>query len=809
MFDDGTRAFRGWDSFPVPARAKEAPLRICCACLDTSAEYAVAAFEFQRYLSDQVPPLMIEEEFGILLGSPPAALVEATMYWVTQTRRPQTATAIADLILHAVRKIALMGEFDLVPRPALRAFLDDYCRRIIEHCPVSERPRLLQAFPALIEFKTPAPPAPPVRGAAMQAATARRMEVFLDQLAKEAPGDRRDEVASEFMSVAAHESSTREELDATLASLKGVGIDPATENVLNSIAKSLPGWGALNIPAGATPRRERLGAMRQIVTLGEDAEEVAKRFREMVHAAIAQFNRGDVGRAQSILVLAQQMVTEKRVQPMYVEALRNASDYLDMAKLKAAAEKPESLPALRTVMSFFHALSPDGLLKSLRGEADENRRHDLSALIEAHGPVGRARTLDLLDAPEAVTDAPFAAAALRILRRMPRPDDGTAEREVWVILKHANRGTHPMVATQAIYCLGQAKDERAERALLSLLRFYEGFLARPAALPQGITTEDISGLLDRTCDALARFASPLCLRALVEHGLKTQPELGDCAKRLTAGAQADFSSHPELMNQLVEALRAELPKGLLGLRLRKEMGRSASFVRALSGTPSPQVTALFQEIVKKHGDEEYGALAAEALQAFAARSRPPEAVASTFSGDLGFFGLPMLLQTLAQGGMTGLLTLIDNVGAPAAKLWLLDGRLRLASHGRLSGEDALYELLIRPFPGAFAFVHRKDVPRTGVLDPARDLMGLIFEGVRRHDEWKRSAALVADDARLAATGAPRDIVTDEPADLVEGVWAAASSGATARECDAKFPIDSHRIRKLLASWVEIDALKLA
>ncbi len=777
--------------------------------METSAEYAVAAFEFHRYLSDHVPPLMIEEEFGILLQNPPQALVEATMYWITQTRTPRSDIATADLILHAVRKIALMGEFDLVPRPALRAFLDEYCRLILEHAAVSERPRLVESFAPLIEFKAPPPPVVPVRTVAMQQATARRMEVFLDQLAAVAPGERRDEVASEFMSTAAHESSTREELEATLASLKNVGIDPATENVLNSIARSLPGWGALPIPVGTPPRRERLGAMRQIVTLGEDAEEVAKRFREMVHAAIAQFNRGDVGRAQSILVLAQQMVTEKKVQPVYVEALRNASQYLDMAKLKAAAEKPENVPALRTIMSFFHALGPEGLLKSLRGEADENRRHDLSLLIEAHGPIGRARALEMLDAPDATTDAPFAAAALRILRRMPRPADGSAEHEVEVILKHATRGTHPLVAAQAIYCLGQARDERAERALLTLLRFYEGFLARPAALPAGITSDDISGLLDRTCDALARFASPLSLRALVEHGLKTQPELGDCARRLAAGANADFSTQPEVMNQLIEALRAELPLGVLGLRLRREMGRSASFVRALSGTPSPEVKALFQDIVRKHGDEEYGVLAAEALQNFAAKARPAEVAASTFSGDLGFFGLPMLLQTLAQGGMTGLLTLIDNAGAPASKLWLLEGRLRQASLGRLSGEDALYELLIRPFPGAFAFVHRKDVPRSGVIDPPRDLMGLIFEGVRRHDEWKRSAALVGDDARFVVAGQKTDITTDEPAELVEAVWAAAGSGSTARECEAKLTVDSHRVRKLLASWVEVNALKLA
>ena len=117
--------------------------------------------------------------------------------------------------------------------------------------------------------------------------------------------------------------------------------------------------------------------------------------------------------------------------------------------------------------------------------------------------------------------------------------------------------------------------------------------------------------------------------------------------------------------------------------------------------------------------------------------------------------------------------------------------------------------LVKREPGAFAFVHRKDAPKAGVLDPPRDLVGLVFEGVRRHDEWKRSAALVGDGARFVATGAARNITTDEPADLVEALWAAASSGSTARECDTKVAVDSHRVRRLLASWVEIDALKLA
>jgi len=781
--------------------------------LELSIDFGSASFEFHRYLSDSVAPLMLTEEFGVLLKHPPLDLARETMKWIRETARPKTDAATVDQILHAVRKIAMMGEFDLVPRAALGAFLNDYCQEILDEAPAAERGRLIASLVTFGESLT-APgalleQAPPV---AMRPTAARRMAVFLDQLGTEAPGERRDEVASEFMATAALESSTREELDASLAPLASVGIDPATENVLKSIARSLPGWGAIEAPGGAAaaPAGERLGAMRQIVSLGNNDEEIAKRFRELVHAAIAQFNDGNFGRAQSVLVLARQMATEQKVKPEYVESLRNASDYLHTSDLRAAAEKPESLPALRTMMSFFHALSPEGLLKSLKAEGDESRRHDLSSLLEAHGTEGRVLAIDALAAPDTAQDPAFAAALLRLLRRIPRPEGVPIDHEVDIVLKHLTKGTDPAVATQAIYVLGQAKGDRVERALLGVARMYEGLLMRPTALPASYTLEDVSGLLDRACGALARCGGPRCLRALVDHGLKAQPELGDCAKRLAEGVHADFSKHPELQARLIEALKAELPRGMLGFKIRKETGRTASYVRALSGTPSAEVKALFQEIVKKHGDEEFGALAAEALEDFKAKARPAETAASTFSGDLSFFGLPMLLQTLAQGAMSGLLTLIDREGEPRAKLWLVEGRLHHASFGALTAEHAIYELLIRPFPGTFAFVHRDDPPKDGALIPARDLTGLVFEGVRRHDEWKRAAALVKDDARLTPTGNPRTAIsTDQPAERVDAVWALAASGAPCRDCEAAFAVDSFCVRTLLASWVETDALRLA
>jgi hypothetical protein len=781
--------------------------------LEPTTDFPAAAYEFHRYLSDAVAPLMLIEEFGVLLRHPPEALAGETLKWIQESGRATTDSAKADKILHAVRKIAAMGEFDLVPRAALGAFLNDYCQEILNGAPASERTRFITSVaeygasltaPGAMLEQAPPP--------AMRPEAARRMAVYLDQLESEAPGERRDEVASEFMATAAMESQTKEELDATLAPLKSVGIDPATENVLKSIAKSLPGWGALEPAEGgeAAPAGERLGAMRQIVALGDSEEEIAKRFRELVHAAIAQFNDGNPGRAQSILILAQQMVTDNKVKPAYVESLRHASDYLNMADLKAAADKPESVPALRTIMSFFYALAPAGLLQSLKAEADENRRLDISTLVEAHGDDGRTLVLETLALPETVQDPGFSAALLRLLRRIKRPADVPIDNEVDIILRYLTKGVDPAVATQAIYVLGQAKGDRVERALLGMLRMYEGLLMRPPAMPPNYTVDDVSGLLDRVCGALARCGGLRCLRALVDHGIKVQPELLDCAKRLSEGVHADFSKFPELQARLIENLRAELPRGMLGFKIKRDTGRTASFIRALSGTPSPEVKALLQEIVKKHGDEPFGAVATEAIETIKAREKPAEASASTFSGDLNFFGLPMLLQTVSQGSMTGLLTLIDREGTARSKLWFVEGALHHSSFGRLSGEAALYELLIRPFPGTFAFVHRSDAPREGALEPARNVNGLVFEGVRRHDEWKRAAALIKDDAKLAPTGNPRSaITTEQPQALVDQVWALASSGASCSDCEAAFPVDSYCVRTLLASWVETDALKLA
>lgn len=767
-----------------------------------------AIFEFHRYLSDAVAPLMVVDEVSLLLDSSPELLAVESLRWINETGQPESDQARVDLMMLAVRRIAQMGEFDLVPRASLRAYLNDLGQELVSRCPSSERAAFVDRLvaygatllaPNALLAETAAEARPPA---------SLRMAAFLNQLSTEEDGERRDEVASEFMASAALGASTREGLDESLSPLRGVGIDPATENVLNSIARNLPGWGTIEgAPSGSPSNSERLGAMRNIVSLGEDDAEIAKRFRELVHAAIEQFNTGNLGRAQSILGLANHMVDEGRVKPEFVESLRGAAAYLDQTQLKAATEQTNAYPALRSVMAFFTALAPEGLINSLRDEADEAARRDLESLFEVHGPAARAEALKVLSAEPATTPVGFLSSLLRVIRRIPRPA-GPLGAEADLIVRFAGRGIDPLVATQAIYCLGQSAGERTDRALVGLLRTYEGLLTRatPTASP---SANELSDLAARTCDALAQTATPRGLLAMVDHGLKTAIELGDCASRIAEASRVDFSAHPELMKRLLDALKAELPRAVLGVRLKKDLGRAISFTRALSGTPHADVRAVFEGIQKKHSNEELGAAAEQAIEAWNAKAGPQEPVAaSTLSGDLGFFGLPMLLQTLEQGATTGCLSLIDRSGQPLAQVWLDSGKMAKASFRRLESESALYEMLIRPFPGTFSFVHRSDVPDPGPQGPV-SVTSLVFEGIRRYDEWKKAAALVGDHVHLSATGTPNQVETSEPPDFVTSLWNAATLGATPDECESTLLADSYRIRRLLSAWVENGALRLA
>ncbi|MGH9461326.1 MAG: DUF4388 domain-containing protein, partial [Vicinamibacteria bacterium] len=604
---------------------------------------------------------------------------------------------------------------------------------------------------------------------------------------------------------------SRQELEQSLAPLRELGIDIQSGNLLKSVAENLPGWGSLPTPDGdkqPVVAGAQLNAMRQIVLLGEDEGERGKRFQELVQTAIEQFNQGHLGRASTMCDLALKLVEEGKIPPMYVTAVRNKShERVSFDRLKSIADRVDSRPALLRVLELFTAFQPAGLLEALDGEGARDRRHGILTLLEVHGAPARSKALELLRdsiQPGANVDPFFQMNLIYLLRIVPRPEGADVGYEVDLVMKALGKKSPAPLVKQAIAFLAQSEHQDAERALLAYLKVFEDMLLKPET--RLYTPEDIDALLDRTCAALARYGTPRAWRALVDHGLNTETRLGSTVTRLMAAGHQDLSKDKELLKRLVEALKAELPRSLLGMKIKKSDEKRLSLVQALAGTPAREVKELFQDIVKRYPGEKFAEVATKALAAFNTRG---ETTPAGLSGDLELFGLPTVLQVLAQISPTGVLSLLTEGETVQATLVFEQGLLRAARTGKLTGSDAVYQLFVKPFPGTFAFASREDIESShGPLGPPMDVVNMILEGVRRHDEWRRASALVPDEAKLKPTDKQSTPLEDEKKEVHDALWQKVISGATPAKCEEGCAVDSYRVRRLLAHWVEEEALTL-
>ena len=173
--------------------------------------------------------------------------------------------------------------------------------------------------------------------------------------------------------------------------------------------------------------------------------------------------------------------------------------------------------------------------------------------------------------------------------------------------------------------------------------------------------------------------------------------------------------------------------------------------------------------------------------------------------------MPGLIQDLAEAGLSGSISLKDVAGEAAGEVVLSGGKMKSCHARGLSGEEAFYQLLERPFAGSFVF-QRRTSEASGEKPPESlpDFLTLCLEGMRRYDELQQAAALVPDDLKLKPTEVRPEHHADElDGMLINGLWKLVSGGATPRECEAALKVDSYRIRRQLAHWMETGALTSA
>ena len=644
------------------------------------------------------------------------------------------------------------------------------------------------------------------------------------------PGGSPDVLAA-VLAAAARSSHDPQELERNLEKLREIGLETETSSIFRVLANSLPGWvppepppaattegageQAAGLPVQTPPESGAVEAMHRIVAQSEDPAQLAMRFNEMVKTAVERFNEGALPQAVRMLDLAERIVREKSVDAGTVEAVRSKGDEaLDLERLRKFSEAQRYHALLRRFLNFFTATSPKGLLNELLREMKRERRKLILQLLEVHGPPARQEALDRLQSAFGQAEGDekwyFRRNLLYLLRRIPPVrTDAPADEDLNAAVRHAVLRFPAPLVKEAVANLGQLKHERAESTLLTLLDDLEKMLLKPG--DSSYDPREIRLLLDRVVAALARFGTARARRAVVDHGLKKKAELGDTVARLSELAGQDLSGDAEVVERLLAALKASSPHKVLGIVVHPNDLHAKHIIDALSTTPSAPVRQAFEGLARPLSEPGSGNRGRERAREPGRRRADTRSALDTRSGELELFGLPALVQNLAESGLSGSLTLKDAGGEILGDVVLSGGKMKSCEARGLKGEEAFYQLLEKPTAGSFVFERGARAGSSKAdSDSLLEVQPLCLEGMRRYDELQQAAALVPDDLKLK----PTDVRPEHHPDELDGMfvnrlWKLASGGATPGDCDGALTADSYRIRRQLAFWVESGALTAA
>ncbi|MGD8440139.1 MAG: DUF4388 domain-containing protein [Holophagae bacterium] len=627
-------------------------------------------------------------------------------------------------------------------------------------------------------------------------------------------------IVSRIIDEVATSARSSTDLNNQLRYLGDFGVSSLGSGVFRALSGTLPDWAPSQAPSADDASPSVFGAaetMRKVVELSKDPQELTERFRELVTTAVEHFNEGSLGRTVTVLDLAQRMLAQKEVDASRSSAiLDRASDELDQARLKAYTENSEKQLLLRRVLAFFPRTQVDNLIQDLIVEDRRDRRRLILRLLMIHGDEARSRAIKLLnDSLSGNVPQPWYVQRnlIYLMRSIEPGEDADINQEIDLLVRASVPGGELPLIRESLTALGQIDHPRSVQTLTARISDLEDVLLQRDRAAHD--REEIQSLLDTAIKALIRFDSKEARECVVTHGLKRRSEFGDTLARLAMLGTVDLSQDQATVNRIIEAVREELPVKVFGVSVKTSRKTQVleRLIESLSGTDIPKVRKVYDGIVRNYAGEKFANAAARALTRLGGEQPPDSATedsgeVTSLSGDLALFGLPNLMQNLADSRIEGVLTVLDESGSSKAKVTLADGMMIDAATGDLEGETAIYQLLERPVTGRFIFVNQPVPVETGDAGPpGTAVMSLLMEGMRRYDEFNRAVAVVAEDGRYKATGQqPTGLADEDDPDFVNGIWVQATKGLPPTEIEAAAKVDGYRILRLFEHWVNEGSL---
>jgi CRP/FNR family cyclic AMP-dependent transcriptional regulator len=189
----------------------------------------------------------------------------------------------------------------------------------------------------------------------------------------------------------------------------------------------------------------------------------------------------------------------------------------------------------------------------------------------------------------------------------------------------------------------------------------------------------------------------------------------------------------------------------------------------------------------------------------------PRASSKQLQGNLKFFDLATVIQTLIGSHQTGTLTVMQEGGKTKnkiAEIFFFKGNIAKAKVRQLTGDDAVFQLFQSPLEGDFSFTGRQVQEEEVQADVTMPAISLLMESVRLQDELPLLKERIPDPERQFRQKASQlDWKDPESVELAAAVWSRLKKGASMTELQRDIPRCSYALYQTVVTLLDADQVE--
>ena len=182
----------------------------------------------------------------------------------------------------------------------------------------------------------------------------------------------------------------------------------------------------------------------------------------------------------------------------------------------------------------------------------------------------------------------------------------------------------------------------------------------------------------------------------------------------------------------------------------------------------------------------------------------PRASTKQLQGNLRFFDLATVIQTLIGSHQTGSLVVVQDAGKhKLADLFFVKGNIARAKVRNLTGDDAVFQLFQTPLEGDFSFTGKTVQDEDMNTDITMPAISLLMESVRMQDELPVLKERLPHPDRVFRQKAVQLAWAEpESIELAASVWSRLKKGATLNDLQKDLPRSTYAIYRTVATLLE-------